>query len=137
MSSLLSSVTRRRIAAFAALLALLAAQALGLAHRVAHSDAPPGVSAAAGGQHDHADHDGHDHSPALTALALFDHHHDEGSPECRLIDQAGHADAVPAGGSAALAFAPAPFERPTARELSPRAAPPLPYCARAPPSFLA
>ena len=127
----LLSFPPRRLAALAAALALLCAQALGLAHRVAHGDAPPRAVAAV--QHDH-NHD-HDHAPGLAAL--FDHQHDEGSPECRLIDQASHADAVPAGAATAWAFAPSAFDLPAARALLPRAAPPLPYSARAPPSFLA
>jgi hypothetical protein len=74
---------------------LLAAQALGLAHRVAHA---PGLPAAASAQatvlasadvHAHADADAAAHAP-----------HEAGSADCRLIDQLAHADAL--CGSASL-----------------------------------
>lgn len=67
----------------AAVLALLAAQTLGLAHRVVH----PGVSAPVH-SHDHA----HDHAHE-SADGLFADHDD--APDCRLYDQLSHADSLP------------------------------------------
>lgn len=66
---------------------LLAAQALGLAHRVAHA---PGLAHQTG------------HPPAAAhavqaSAAHADGHasgHEAGSPDCRLIDQLAHADAL-------------------------------------------
>lgn len=84
------SCARRRGAAFFAALALLLAQAIGMAHAVAH---PQAHQLAA------ADHD-HDHG-------AFDAHHDEGSPQCQLLDQLSHADGVAASSPALTFHAPA------------------------------
>jgi hypothetical protein len=70
--------SRNRHTAFIAVLALLLAQALGLAHGIAHPNAQ-GLALVAASQA------GHDH-------AHGDHAHDEGSAQCRLIDQLTHAD---------------------------------------------
>jgi hypothetical protein len=112
---------RRPLAALVAVAALLLAQALGLAHGVVHAPQALALVAPA--------HDDHAHG--------FDAHHDEGSAECRLIDQAGHdhrrgdrvavADVPGVGrearGAAALSFV----------ALAPARA----YHARGPPRFLA
>jgi hypothetical protein len=124
---------RRRIAALTAALALLAAQAFGLAHRVAHGAEPAAAPAHVSAPEvcDHA------HEPGQGLAALFDHHHDEGSVECRLIDQAGHADVLPTGalpvlalGTSADAALPCPLS-------AARTTRPQPYQARAPPLLLA
>jgi hypothetical protein len=99
----MSSVTvvrRRRGVAFIAALALLCAQAIGLAHGVAHPHAK--TVAAAIAEHDHA-------------IDAFDAQHDEGSWQCQLFDQLSHGDGVTpslpvcvfAAPAAALAAAPA------------------------------
>ncbi len=97
----LRSAHRRGAALFAAL-ALLCAQAIGLAHSVAH----PLAHAVAAVVVDH-DHD-HDHD-------AFDAQHEEGSWQCQLLDQLSHADGVTpslrgcvfAAPAAAFAVAPA------------------------------
>ena len=66
---------RRPLAAWL-VCAMLLAQMLGLAHRITHSGGP--ASATLGG-------------PELRASSLFDAHHD--AADCRLFDQATHADA--------------------------------------------
>lgn len=94
---------------------LLAAQAFGLAHRVAHA---PGL---------HCDHP--HHHGAASPLAG----HEAGSAECRLIDQLAHADAL--FGSPVLP----PLLAPEATALVAAALPARPqggaaaYLARAPP----
>jgi hypothetical protein len=119
MNSLLHR--RRPLTALVAVAALLLAQALGLAHRVAHA---PLVLASGAQAHEH---------PAQG----FDAQHDEGSAECRLIDQAGHGDGAPAptvvadvpraGREALRVAAPAFVAQAPARA----------YHARGPPPFLA
>lgn len=113
---------RRRSTALLAALALLLAQAVGLAHGVAHPQA--GGFAAASAEHDH-DHE----------RSAFDGHHDEGSAQCQLLDQLSHADGVTpslqgcAFALPATAFAVAPA--------APRcAACACGYHARGPPIFL-
>lgn len=85
-------MTVRRVGLWVAVVALLVAQTLGLAHRVVH----PG-GAVAGVEHTHAHTHGHEHEsghhPSLLA-ALFAGH-DE-APDCRLYDQLSHADLLPA-----------------------------------------
>jgi hypothetical protein len=90
---------------------LLAAQGLGLAHHVAHGQGGPATA--------HA-------SPWLDG-------HDDGSADCRLIDQLGHAD-LAFGARAALPQA-AVSAAPPARCRHPAQplAPARPYQARAPP----
>jgi ABC-type Zn2+ transport system substrate-binding protein/surface adhesin len=88
----------RRAIGWAAALALLFAQALGLAHAVAHAPAHETVQSklaralqadcdehAHAHEHEHA-HE-HDHN-------VFDAHHEEGSPNCLLFDQLAHADGL-------------------------------------------
>lgn len=90
---------------------LLAAQGLGLAHHVAHGQSGPATA--------HA-------GPWLDG-------HDEGSADCRLIDQLGHAD-LAFGALAALPQAAAATPTPAgcSRSAQPLA-PARPYQARAPP----
>jgi hypothetical protein len=123
--------TRRRIAAFAAALALLAAQAFGLAHRVAHGAEPAVAHAHEAAECEH----GHGLGHGLTAL--FDRHHDEGSVECRLIDQAGHADLLPVDAPPVLTLDPATATSPPCPAGAVRTTTPQPYQARAPPLLLA
>ncbi|HMO46026.1 MAG TPA: hypothetical protein PKB14_08350 [Rubrivivax sp.] len=66
---------RRPLAAWL-VCAMLLAQMLGLAHRIAHAGGPPAGTASA---------------PELHVSSLFDTHHD--AADCRLFDQASHADA--------------------------------------------
>lgn len=119
MKSSLVTVRRRGVA-FIAALALLCAQAIGLAHAVAHPHANGGVAVNA--SHDHA------HS-------AFDAQHDEGSWQCQLFDQLSHADGLaPSLHGCVFAVPAAAFA----------AAPPAPvratcacgYHARGPPIFL-
>ena len=69
------SCAHRRASAFVAALALLLAQAIGMAHAVAHPQTRQLAAAVA--DHDHG---------------AFDAQHEEGSPQCRLLDQLSHAD---------------------------------------------
>lgn len=115
-----------RVGVVLALLALLLAQALGLAHRVVHDTAhaglPPTERATASdfrdfsgavdigalpwalhGSHGLADPEAHD---CETADGLFDSH-EEGSAECQLLDQLAHADVLLASVIAAPAVLPA------------------------------
>ena len=115
------AAARRRGVALIAALALLLAQAVGLAHGVAHPQADGFVAASA--EHDHE-------------RSAFDGLHDEGSVQCQLLDQLSHADGVTLslqGGVFALpatAFAVSPA--------APRCAPcSCGYHARGPPIFLA
>jgi hypothetical protein len=117
---------RRPLVAFVAVAALLLAQALGLAHGVAHS---PQVLAPATHAHEDQAHEDHAHG--------FDAHHDEGSAECRLIDQAGHGDGAPAP----TLLADVPHVGREARAVAAPAfvalAPARAYHARGPPPFFA
>jgi len=141
-----------RVGVVLALLALLVAQGAGLAHRVWHD---PVHRADAGTPHPEA-HDACQHddgravgvpegspAPGLAAaggqdFALLDglfHGHDDGSAECRLLDQLTHADALLGGAfMAALGVAPAAPDGvapcPAAGRTSPV------YQARAPPGHL-
>jgi hypothetical protein len=97
--------SRNRRTAFIAVLALLLAQALGLAHGIAHPNAQ-GLAFVA------ASHAGDAHVGAHDGQA-----HDEGSPQCRLIDQLTHADLLVAPPPAALPGAsPAPLPTFAARQ---------------------
>jgi hypothetical protein len=118
------SVARRQAAAFAAVLALVLAQAVGLAHGLAHP------------QHDAALAQASDERAATVLQAAFEQH-DEGSAECRLIDQAGHGDAASPAALAAWAFALPGFSAPAAPAAPRSSAGARPYLARGPPSFLA
>jgi len=90
---------------------LLAAQALGLAHRVAHG----------GG------------SASVVSASSFAGHHEAGSADCRLVDQLTQADLLCAGLPASAPTLPAFVERSvfTLPAWAPRAA--AAYLARAPP----
>jgi len=118
---------RRPLFAFLLVLALLAAQGLGLAHRVAHgapllAGGPGGAGAAVASLPD----DGR-------ALG-FDSPHEPGTAECRLVDQTAHADALPVAALPALPpRVPAPLPvRLDAQDGEARTQAPL---ARGPPAF--
>lgn len=66
-------------------LALLLPQMLGLLHGVAHEHGH-GYDGARPAPHAHADH-GHARTSSLASLFTS---HDDGSPDCRLYDQASH-----------------------------------------------
>lgn len=129
---------RSRLVVVLALLALLLAQGVGLAHRVWH-DTGHHPAVALPGAHDDCGHgagpaDGHAVAggPVFAPPGGHFHGHDEGSAECRLLDQLTHADALLGGAILASAnLAPAAPDqlapRPAAR--SSIAA----YLARAPP----
>lgn len=84
---------RRGVALFAAL-ALLCAQAIGLAHAVAHPLAH--AVAAVVVDHNHGHDDG-----------AFDAQHEEGSWQCQLLDQLSHADGVTPSLQGCVSAAPA------------------------------
>ena len=88
---------------------LLAAQALGLAHRVAHAPGLPGAAAAhaaavfSADLHAHGDGAAGAHAEGTAGVQAHGHgaigaaagsHHEAGSADCRLIDQLAHADAM-------------------------------------------
>jgi hypothetical protein len=91
----------RALVAWTAAFALLCAQALGLAHGVAHAHARDAALV----QALDADCDDHDHAHEAHEHGVFDAHHDEGSPQCQLFDQVAHADGL-AAPSADWTFAP-------------------------------
>ncbi len=92
-------------------LLLLAAQAAGLAHRIAHA---PGAASTAAYKH-------------------WSPEHEQGSADCRLIDQLAHADGLCGDASPTTAAAPAdtPAPVPALRFVAAGAA--AAYLARAPP----
>ena len=115
------SCVRRRGVAFIAALALLCAQAIGLAHAVAHPQAY--AVAATVAVHDHA-------------AGAFDSQHDEGSPQCQLFDQLSHGDgATPSLHVVVFAAPAAAFAAAPAAPV--RAGCACGYHARGPPTFLA
>lgn len=124
----------RRAFAWATAFALLCAQALGLAHSVAHAHVHESALARAfQADCDEHGHDGHahDHGPGL-----FDAHHEEGSPHCLLFDQLAHADGL------TDATATAQFAAPDASFTDAPTQPRREHCAcgydaRGPPLFLA
>jgi hypothetical protein len=123
----------RHAVAWAAALALLCAQALGLLHAVAHAYAQETALARASqvdcDEHDHAHDRAHDQS-------LFDAHHDEGSPHCLLFDQLAHADGlIDAGALAQFAAPDASFADAPAQPRREHCA--CGYHARGPPLLLA
>lgn len=79
---------------------LLAAQALGLAHRVAHAPGLPAAVVVQAAQTSQTSQT----AVAAPADAPADAQHEAGSADCRLIDQLAHADAL--CGSASLLPAP-------------------------------
>ncbi|MBN8490893.1 MAG: hypothetical protein J0M00_05635 [Burkholderiales bacterium] len=99
-------------------LALLLAQTVGLAHRIAHADGPP-----ARGAHGHELHE-------PRAAADFDDHHDAG--DCRLYDQLHLADAL---GSTppVIGWLPAAAGAPAASDIRTAQAAVCGYHARGPP----
>jgi hypothetical protein len=113
------STVRRRGVAFIAALALLSAQAIGWAHAVAH----PQAAVAVGATHDHSHN-------------AFDAQHDEGSAQCQLFDQLGHADgATPPLHGCVFAAPTAAFAPSPAAPVQATGA--CGYHARGPPIFLA
>jgi hypothetical protein len=124
----------RHAFAWATAFALLCAQALGLAHSVAHAHVHESALARAlQADCDEHGHDGHahDHGPGL-----FDAHHEEGSPHCLLFDQLAHADGL-IGAAAPAQFA-APEASFTDAPTQPRREPcGSGYHARGPPLSLA
>lgn len=130
----MTSLPRRRrpLAAFVAVAALLLAQGLGLAHRVAHAPIALALEAHAHEDHAHEEHAHEEHAQG------FDAQHDEGSAECRLVDQAGHGDAAAAPPLPAAVVPPAGREaRSAARPTAVAKADARAYHARGPPRFLA
>jgi hypothetical protein len=116
-----AAATRRRSAALIAALALLLAQAIGLAHGVAHPQA--NGAAVAGETHDHA-------------FSAFDAQHEEGSWQCQLLDQLSHVDGLAASSHGRTFAAPvAAFTVSPAAPLHATCA--RGYHARGPPIFLA
>jgi hypothetical protein len=124
MLSRLIRCYRQRTASIA-VLALLLAQAIGLAHGIAHPQS--------GG-------DLHSSAAAVTEAAhestWAGGSHDDGSPQCRLLDQLSHADALTPTSS--LLSAPVSVQTlaaPRCASLCARLAPP--HHARGPPILLA
>jgi hypothetical protein len=113
------SCVRRRSVAFIAALTLLCAQAIGLAHAVAHPHAKVAASA-----------------PHHQAHNTFDAQHDEGSWQCQLFDQLSHADGLtPSLNGCVFAAPAAAFAAAPAAPVHASCA--CGYHARGPPSFLA
>lgn len=98
-------------------LALLAAQWLGLAHAVLHPQLPAHAAAA--------------HAPTHGLGALFAGH-DDGSGDCRLYDQLAHAEPLPPALPVLDTLPPAP-PRVAAGRTHDAAADAAPYAARGPP----
>jgi hypothetical protein len=115
---------RQRTASIA-VLALLLAQAIGLAHGIAHPHARGGLPSATVTA-----------AVVTSGVTWADGLHDDGSVQCRLLDQLSHADTL----TSALSLPSAP---PATQTLvaPPRAAPCVrfapAYLARGPPLFLA
>ncbi len=99
-------------------LLLLAAQALGLAHRIQHAPGPGAAPAAAA---------------VAAAPASWADGHDAGGAECRLIDQLAHADGLCDATWAAAPVPPATEAHEAAPTVAPRAGSASAYLARAPP----
>jgi hypothetical protein len=117
---------RSSLAGFALVLALLAAQALGLWHRTAHAPLPA-LTTQATHASDHAAHAHHDHA----SEHAFGHAAGD-SPQCRLFDQLALADALLAVAQLLPAFEPVRSFVVAPVEERVRAAS-APYEARAPP----
>jgi hypothetical protein len=119
---LLRHALHRRGTAFVAVLALLLAQGIGLAHGIAHPHSRGGLPAA---------------QPLLAVDADTPAAHDDGSAQCRLLDQLAHADLLPALPALAAPLLPAEA---CGLGAVPQGAPRLlawRLRARGPPSFLA
>lgn len=105
---------------------LLAAQALGLAHRIEHAPGHPagqqavlGLASVGAGLHSHGE-------PAAGE-------HQAGDAQCRLVDQLGHADALCAAAWDAPALGPVPGQAPSPAARVALLPQPAAYQARAPP----
>ena len=124
LSARLIRFYRQRTASIA-LLALLLAQAIGLAHGIAHPQSRGGLPSASVAA-----------AVATSGVTWAGGLHEDGSLQCRLLDQLSHADALPA--SFSLPAVPPSVQTPAA---PPRMAPCAPvepaYLARGPPLFLA
>lgn len=107
------------------LLALLWAQQLGLAHRVWHVPHAGLLASAAVAQ------DAPQHEPAGLLAHLLGS--EQADPDCRVFDQLGHADSLPAVPALALAALPPLFLAP-APYLRLALAAGAPFAARAPPA---
>jgi hypothetical protein len=108
-----------------AVLALLLAQAIGLAHGIAHPHSRGGLPAAQA------------QSVATVDVPDASAQHDDGSPQCRLLDQLAHADVLLAAPTLAAPLPPG--EAPGLADV-PQGAPRLlawRLRARGPPPFLA
>ncbi len=115
------AAARRCSTALLAALALLVAQAIGLAHGVAHPNADGGTAVSAERE---------------LANNAFDAQHEEGSWQCQLLDQSSHVDGVTPS-LHGWTFA-APVAAQAASPLAPRCATCASgYHARGPPIFLA
>ncbi|TWO73052.1 hypothetical protein FN976_02105 [Caenimonas sedimenti] len=92
------------------LVALVFAQAMGFAHRVAHADGGPGQDLVAADHHHHADAPSHPHADATWQQVLFGLHED--GADCRLYDGLGsHALACQSAVAAAVIAPGAAFLR--------------------------
>jgi hypothetical protein len=89
------TVLRRSFGAALLALALVAVQALGLAHRVAHGPLHSSRAEAHAGVHAGVHATGNEAHAHGEPTSLFGAH-EEGGVECRLFDQAVHADALKA-----------------------------------------
>lgn len=129
------SALRRALGPWRALLLvtlLLAAQAAGLAHRVAHGPQAP-AGAAHTAHWGHAAPSGHGHAEPSAGEATGHEAGTEVSAECRLYDQLlGHADGL-FGAAVVDALLPAPTALPLPQRPSHRLSPAAAFQARAPP----
>jgi hypothetical protein len=116
MLSRLIRLYRQRTASIA-VLALLLAQAIGLAHGIAHPHSRGGLPSATVAA-----------TVAASGVTWAGGLHDDGSVQCRLLDQLSHADAL----TSALSLPSVPTAAQT-RVAPPRMAP----CARVAPAYLA
>ena len=115
---------RQRTASIA-VLALLLAQAIGLAHGIAHPHSRGGLPSVAVAT-----------TVATSAVTWADGLHDDGSVQCRLLDQLSHADALTT--TVSLPSAPPSAQAPPAPLRVAHCARVAPaYLARGPPIFLA
>ena len=124
MSPRLIRFYRQRTASIA-VLALLLAQAIGLAHGIAHPHSHGGLPSATAAV-----------TVAADASTWAGGLHDDGSLQCRLLDQLSHADALTP--TLSLLSAPPSVQTPAApMRVAPCARVAPAYLARGPPIFLA
>lgn len=116
----------RQWLAAALLLALLWAQALGLAHRTAHGPVPALAVAAVAVHH-------HEHRGPQADAGLFGHEQDQAA-QCRLFDQLALGEPLAPSATGVVAEPPRAPAVP-ARDRVARASATTVYEARAPPSF--